>query len=128
MYLRFVTMSIHPLSRVSLGIFQAAYKLHYGDALSDYEREQLRAILDWFNEYLPAPTRFTRSRRKTYLRHGVCWFKPSARTCLAHIWEMAALLENNGVWVRMLKAERPGLVLYEDAWQIVAQPSLPKRR
>ena len=128
MYLRFVTMDIDPDSRVPAGIFHAAYDLYYESVLSGYEREQLRNLLNWFGEHLPAPNRFARGGRKMYIKHGVCWFKNSARAHLEQIWEMVALLESNGVWVQMIKTDRPGGVVYEDDWQIVAVPSLPKRR
>ena len=36
--------------------------------------------------------------------------------------EMAAILESHGQAVRMLKADLVGYVVYEDDWQIVAEP------
>jgi len=35
---------------------------------------------------------------------------------------MAAILENNGVFIRTLKAKKVGYVVYEDEYQIVAEP------
>lgn len=121
-------MHIHPASRVAAGIFRAAYDLYEDDCLSDYERDYLDELLCWFDKHLPVPDRFFCNGRKTYIRHGVCWFKTSARAHLARSWEMVALLESHGVWIQRLTARRPGLLLYEDDWQIVAVPSLPKRR
>ena len=122
MYLRFVAMDIDPDSHVSAGIFTVAYDLRDSGALSNYEREQLCELFVWFGKYLPAPNSFVRARRAAHKRPGVCWFKTSARAHLARIWEMIALLESNGVWIRMIKAARPGYVVYEDDWQIVAEP------
>ena len=122
MYLRFVAMDIDPDSHVSTGIFTAAYELRDGYGLSVYEREQLRDLLVWFGKHLPAPTQFRRTRRAAHTREGVCWFNTSARSHLARIWEMIALLESNGVWIRMIKTARPGYIVYEDDWQIVAEP------
>jgi hypothetical protein len=121
-------MDIHPLTRVRTGIFSAALDLRDEDSLADCECAQLCELLRWFDEYLPEPTSFTRARRTSCVRHGVCWFKHSARMHLAQIWQMVALLERNGIWIRMLKAHWPGYVIYEDDWQIVAVPSLSKRR
>lgn len=128
MYLRFVIRRIHPVSHVWAGIFRAAYELREGDALTEYEREQLDELLWWFEAHLPSPTNFRRCGRSVYRRDGVCWFKQEARTHLQQIWAMVSLLESNGVWIHLLKAQRPGYVVYEDDWQIVAVPSLPKRR
>jgi hypothetical protein len=33
-----------------------------------------------------------------------------------------ALLEEKGVKVQMLKTDSPGVVIYEDGWQVVAKP------
>ncbi len=122
MYLRFVSMDIDPTSHVWAGIFTAARFMRDELPQSDHELDQLWALADWFNEHLPAPNRFARNTRNRYASPGVCWFRESARTHLARIWEMVALLEDNGVWIRMLKTDRPGYIVYEDDWQIVAVP------
>ena len=36
--------------------------------------------------------------------------------------ELVAILETHGVAVRMLKAQRVGYVVYEDEYQVVAEP------
>jgi hypothetical protein len=35
---------------------------------------------------------------------------------------MAAILERNGIYVKKIKTEKPGYVIYEDEWQLVAEP------
>jgi hypothetical protein len=35
---------------------------------------------------------------------------------------MVAILENHGVWIEMLKTARPGYVVYQDEFQVVAEP------
>jgi len=52
----------------------------------------------------------------------VCWFKSSARAHLAKIHEMICVLEQHEVYVRTLKAHRPGYIVYEDEHQVVAEP------
>jgi hypothetical protein len=52
----------------------------------------------------------------------VCWFKASAREHIAKMYEMACIVELNGVWVRMIKTCRPGYIVYEDEYQVVAEP------
>jgi hypothetical protein len=37
-------------------------------------------------------------------------------------WEMVQILERNGVYVKKIKTDRPGYVIYEDEWQLVAEP------
>jgi hypothetical protein len=41
---------------------------------------------------------------------------------------MAAILERNGVFIRTIKVERAGRVLYEDEAQVLAEPSINTRR
>jgi len=122
MYLRFISTDIDPDSRTSAGIFTAAYELRYSGVLSAYELDRLCDLLVWFGRRLPEPTMFMRTRRAAHRRPGICWFKISAREHLERIWEMVALLEDNGVWIRMLKTAQPGYIVYEDDWQIVAEP------
>jgi hypothetical protein len=35
---------------------------------------------------------------------------------------MANILERNGIYVKKIRTNRPGYVIYEDRWQIVAEP------
>lgn len=122
MFLRFVASKIDYVSGVEAGVFVAAYELYYSSRLPDYETEALRALLDWFNLNLEHPTRFSRSKRHWGAGKGVCWFKPTANAHLSKIHEMIFILENNGVLIRMIKANRVGYVVYEDEHQIVAEP------
>jgi hypothetical protein len=110
------------VSRVEAGVFVAAYDLYYNSRLPDYETEQLRALFDWFNLNLERPARFSRSRRYGGAGRAVCWFKPTANAHLSKIHEMIFILENNGVLIRMIKANKVGYVVYEDEHQIVAEP------
>jgi len=50
------------------------------------------------------------------------WFKNNAKDHLAHIRDLVAILQNHGIAVRMLKTDRVGYVVYEDEFQIVAEP------
>jgi hypothetical protein len=53
---------------------------------------------------------------------AISWFKDTAKEHLARARELVAILENHGLVVTMLKAERVGYVVYEDDFQIVAEP------
>ena len=41
---------------------------------------------------------------------------------------IVALLESKGVWVEMVTTADPGIILYEDQWQIVAKPRRKRLR
>ncbi|ABF39543.1 hypothetical protein Acid345_0538 [Candidatus Koribacter versatilis Ellin345] len=37
-------------------------------------------------------------------------------------WEMVRVLERNGIYIQKIKTDKPGYVVYEDEWQLVAEP------
>ena len=78
----------------------------------------------WFNDNLEKPTRFTASKPPFYRKPNKArsWFKNNAKDHLAHIRDLVAILQNHGIAVRMLKTDRVGYVVYEDEFQIVAEP------
>ena len=61
-------------------------------------------------------------------RRAICWFKPTAHEYLSRAWQVAAILERNDVFIRMIKIERVGRVFYEDEAQVLAEPSFGIRR
>jgi hypothetical protein len=124
MYLRFVVPDLDENSGRELGVFQAVWRLRDAGKLSTYEVELHDSIRQWFNENLERPTRFTASKPPYYRKQNraISWFKNSAHEHLAHIRELAVILQNHAIFVRMLKTDRVGYVVYEDEYQIVAEP------
>jgi hypothetical protein len=41
---------------------------------------------------------------------------------ISRIWEIVRILERNGIYVKKIRTDKPGYVVYEDAWQLVAEP------
>jgi hypothetical protein len=124
MYLRFVVADIDEDSGKELGVFQAVYNLRDGGNLYEHEEEHLALVRRWFNDNLEKPTRFTASKPPYYRKpkKAISWFKDSAVEHLAHIRDLVAILQNHGISVQMLKTDRVGYVVYEDDYQIVAEP------
>jgi hypothetical protein len=124
MFVRFVIAEIDEESHREVGVFHAAAKLRDDGMLSDYEEADLQEIRDWFNRNLEKPTRFTSAKRPYYRKrqNGIAWFKDSAREHIGKMRGMIAMLENHDVQVSMIKADRPGYVVYEDEFQVVAVP------
>jgi len=122
MYVRFVTTNLLVNLRMAAGVFRIVHKVEDDTQVPDYERERLRDLIDWFNENLRVPSRFSRSgRRREY--KAVCWFKPSARAHIEKMREIVWILEANGVFVQMIKTHNPGYIVYEDDYQIAAEPT-----
>jgi hypothetical protein len=122
MFIRFVVPSRDEDSQCRMGVFQAADRLRYGGRLSVEEKQRLDDILLWFNGHLPTPGRFSRSRRRDARGEAVCWFRDGAARYIGRVRELAALLERHGIPVEMLRTGRPGYVVYEDSYQVVAVP------
>jgi hypothetical protein len=117
-YVRFVIGRKDEDSQVEQGIFQAAaLALEWRD-ITGSDADALNELRAWFSENLEKPTSFGRDS----LRLGICWFKTGATEQIARIWEMVGILERHGIYVKKIRTDKPGYVIYEDKWQLVAEP------
>lgn len=118
MLVRFCVLARDPESHSPQGVFQAAIELRDAGRLADYEEEWLERDLGWLREHLPSPACLCESGNE----RAICWFRPDARRPIEKVRGMVALLEAHGLFVRMVTTADPGLILYEDDWQVVAKP------
>jgi len=124
-YLRFVLQQIHPDSGVPEGLFSTGYALRDDDETPPYDRDNLAAILSWFDDNMEVPTRFNRSSSKGVYRRttkGISWFKTTAWEHIEKMRDLAAVLAEHGHLIDEIRTERPGYIVYEDTVQIVAEP------
>lgn len=122
MYIRFVIGAVDPDSGVESGIFQTVLELLEYDDLPAHTREELHEVRDWFRRNLKAPRKLNRSRRPHRKPKAVCWFKPTAVEHIAKARTIVRALQDLGVDVRMLKTDNPGYVVYQDDYQVAAEP------
>lgn len=123
MYVRFTTPGVVTRARVAPGPFGVASDLWWdGDNQNDPVLIALRRELDWFNQWLPVPSRFGVVARGRRWSDGICWFRDEAREMLAHAEVLVALIAECGVPVERLWTRDPGQLLYRDRWQVVAKP------
>jgi hypothetical protein len=126
-YIRFVIGRKDEESQVEQGVFQAAGLALEWRSITGSDADELNGLQAWFSENLERPTSFGRDR----LRRGICWFKTGATEHISRIWEMVDVLERNGIYVKKIRTDRPGYVIYEDEWQLVAEPfrigTMPRR-
>ena len=124
-YVRFAVDAIDDDSQVRGGILQAAYSLRDDEDLLEDDREALEALLSWFASQLNTPDRFTRTSSKGYYRRapkGISWLKDTAKEHIEKMREVGEILARHGHRVKMLKESRPGYLVYEDEFQVVAEP------
>lgn len=125
MFVRFVVSRKDPDSEVSQGVFAAAYDLRHSGQLNPHEIEEMDDAVAWFAENLEKPSRFNRTTSKGFHRRvakGISWFKPTATEHIDQIRRMAAVMDEHGWLVSMIKTRNPGYVVYEDDDQVVAEP------
>jgi hypothetical protein len=124
MYIRFVVADLDEDSGKELGVFHAVRNLREAGKLDWHEEEHHDSIRAWFNENLKKPARFTASKPPYHRRKpkAISWFKDDAHEHIARVRELVVLLQHHGVVVKMLKTDKVGYVVYEDAHQIVAEP------
>ena len=117
-YIRFVVGRKDDDSHVQQGIFQAAYLALEWNTIVGSDAEKLNLILKWFSSNLEKPTSLGRDK----LRLGICWFKTTSTEHISRIWDMVKILERNGIYVHKIRTDKPGYRIYEDEWQLVAEP------
>ena len=128
MFVRFIIDEIDEFSGVERGIFQATYRLWRDGHLAPHEEVWWAEIREWFNLELERPERLARSRRPGANECAISWFKDSASAHIARAREVAALLGEHAIHSRMLTTDRPGYIVYEDQFQIAAEPFRPELR
>ena len=124
-YIRFETLVPDCDTGIRAGLF-----FHLGDILrtpdlpsTDYAR--IVEIRKWFNKNLERPERFSSSKSKGAWRRigkGLSWFKPDANEHLSYARELAAVLRENGYHIEQRESLSPGVIVYQDYFQIVAEP------
>src|ERR1700730_9627568 len=105
--IRFVTGNRHAPYGHRSGIFTVAYDVWHDNRLSGADHQELRALLDWFNQPLRTPTRRTASRYPRATETAICWIRATALDHVRRLRRLAALIETAGVAVHELRTTRP---------------------
>jgi hypothetical protein len=103
-------------------VFTAAYEICRGPTSGEGEREELHALLAWFEANLAIPDRLTASRYPRAKETAISWVRASAGEHTRKLRRVAAIVSATGVAVDELRTSRPGYVVYEDPHQVVALP------
>jgi len=120
MYIRFVIRQNDEVSQQTQGIFQAVEDLRFEGRLSPEERRTADRVFRWFNKNLPIPKRFSRSRKRSAQAKAISWFKPTVHKFIGRMQDLASILYAHDVPIKILKTKRPGYIVYEDEYQVVA--------
>jgi hypothetical protein len=123
MLMRFVSDIPDPEnSHEPAGLFMVASWVRDRAEAGPSDLARLQSLRAWFNEHLERPRRFNRSRRPHRREKAISWFKDSALEHIQQAREMAAIVGTCGYVIREVRTRRPGYVVYEDEFQVVAEP------
>ena len=122
-FIRFTVAERDPRTGQATGVVTLAYDLLREGAIDRGHDAALREHVDWLERHLPVPDRFTRTRNASHKdTHGLSWLKDSAAECVRRVRWVAEIIQQHGHPVDMRVTARPGYVVYEDDFQIVAEP------
>ena len=110
MYLRFVFAKAHRTTRRRVGILRDMEPVCKASKEAD-------EIMDWLNIHLPLPPKSAFSGAR-----ALCWFKLDAGACIEQVRDLAWVLERRGERIWQVYSRNPGLITYEDDYQVVALP------
>ncbi len=122
MYVRFVIHRTDIDSGRRQGLFQALSDLENKGALLPYEQTAYEEIYNWFRKNLKKPRSFSRSSKPHAKKVAISWFKDTASEHIEKMYALSQILESHGVCVEIIHTERPGYIVYEDSYQVAAEP------
>ncbi|MCB1275680.1 hypothetical protein [Prosthecobacter sp.] len=114
-FIRFVVGTNQERARQQTGVVAELRLLKESGDLPDYEHEHVAELFAWLNDHLPCPP-FSSAE---WPEDAVSWFKPSAVEFIARFREIITILEEHGRFVRTLTTTDPGVIRYEDEFQVV---------
>lgn len=117
-YIRFVVGRAED-GHVERGIFHVAGLAVEWQDITGADVAKLEDLQRWFSQQLSRPASAGRDRA----RFGICWFKTDAIEHISRAREMVEILARHGIKVREERTGKPGYVVYEDEWQLVAEPA-----
>lgn len=117
MYIRFVVGTETESPTLQSGLFVEISYLKKNGLLEPYQVGFVNQILDYFDTNLPCPP----FSKKGWPKNAISWFKDSAIDYIDKMRDLQHILEENNCHVRVLKTDKPGMILYEDDFQVIAQ-------
>ncbi|MEM7283959.1 MAG: hypothetical protein AAF438_20275 [Pseudomonadota bacterium] len=118
MYLRFQGLRQNDRSSSRLGIFQLAFEVLDEGLLPKHAECELLENLGWLRKHLKSPDILDADGH----HRAISWFNPRAKEPLRRIRAIKAILEEVGYHIQQVETRDPGVVIYEDGWQVVAKP------
>jgi hypothetical protein len=121
MYVRFIRASDADNAWLATGVVTTARVLRDEGQLEDYEGAVVESAFEWFNEHLPCPPFRENLELGNWSPDAVAWFIDTAKEPVSRMWDLVWILREHGEPVRVLRTEHPGMIVYRDPFQVVAE-------
>ena len=118
-YVRFVVGGSQKKAESQHGILAELSYLQDSDKLTESERIFCQNFFDWLNELMPEPP----FERKKWSTEAVSWLKNHQTDLIARFREICFFLEEKDIMTSIVYSSNPGMILYEDDFQIVSIPN-----
>jgi hypothetical protein len=124
MFTRFIVKYFNKQTkREETGIFRAADYVRDFSGIGETEKEKLQNLIEWFDNNLPVPEFYDDPSKRSEEQHIYFWFKDCAIEFIAAMNALIRILEDNGIKVERLIAEKtPEKLIFEDDCQIAITP------
>jgi hypothetical protein len=86
------------------------------------DERRLSELNEWFKYNLELPSKVRRNKNLNKTPIAVSWFKSTAYEHIQNLRKISNIIQRYGVVVSYVRNEKPGYVLYEDEYQIFAEP------
>lgn len=121
-YIRFVCFQTVGRGRSRLGLFAAIHEAVESEHAESWAVVEARSQSSWFNANLALPKSFSTGGHKGYGQPGLSWFKPFATEHIRRMHTLKIALEACGIHVEVLTTRDPGVIVWQDEHQVVAEP------
>ena len=128
MFIRFTTQFINEKNENETGVFMATGFLIRSEQMYKHDEKWLKEIREWFNKNLEKPSRFSTSQKKYASKVSLSWYKNSAIEHIKRMYDMKEVLEKYDLVVTVLKRKNPGVIVFEDEFQVSTIPFKPDRK
>ncbi|MEM6820321.1 MAG: hypothetical protein AAF558_00070 [Verrucomicrobiota bacterium] len=119
-YIRFIVLTDHKDKLRCTGIVSWLDKLLQSSEIPSYYLDSASEIMDKFDADLPVPP----FEEKKWDDNFVSWFKNSSSEWISLCREIVVLFSELDIVTDVLTTDKPGMIVYEDEWQVVAKSQL----
>lgn len=120
-FIRFIVSTDHPSRTRCTGVVASLRILGEEGRLPDYHLDFSKELFERLNDGLPCPP----FEESNWSSDCISWFKDTepAQKWISVFRDLIAILEDADMDVGTLKTEHPGMIVYEDEYQVVAKSS-----